>query len=454
MRKLVVFAIVPALVATAWAAAAQAADIPALVARMKGVDISRLSDAEKQAMSVSLTETWRELAAAGKPAAAEIRKQLEAHPRDAYFQLSASMVLYQIEPKTASPAILTALERTSISDNAFQYFYLCHRLARQREPGILPVLRRLLANERTVVFIDHESPMLEPRTICTYLYGVYGTAAVRPLMQACTDPNAVVRANAASMLGFFGDETPMFVLADLLALDADEQVRAAAANALGQMDHYGVIRSLSHALNTDQSASVRAACAFALGEVQHELCIEPLALAVNDLSPQVRQYAIDSLEHVGHERGSEFIANRLAIETDPAVRLALIRALGMLGHEKSVAVLNALRKNPEESKAAADAIRRIQAIGPPAREPYPGMKGEKVSAKELAKLIASLMEKNAAGIEAAKKTIFLSAEKDDIAKLEELRSRALWSVTNETMDRVSETGKLIRLVKRRIRGMM
>ena len=433
-----------------------AANVPELLDQLRGVNPDKIAPAERAAKDTSLTETWKKLVEIGQPAAKEIRAQLQAPSDDTYFQLSASMVLYQIEHEAAHPDIIKVLERTAIGDNAFQYFYLCHRIARARDARILPVLRRLLANDKIVVLIDKDSPLLEPRTICTYLYGVYGIESIPSLIDACTDADPTVRATAASVMAYFGSDKPLFALADLLARDGSERVRAAAANALGQTDHVAVIDRLAHSISGDASVNVRAACAFALGEVQHERCIDALALGINDLAPQVRQYAISSLEHIGKDRCSEIIANRLAIEDDPGVRLALIKALGLLAHKRSIPTLKEIteKRSAEEAKAAAEALHRIDSVGPTAREPYPNTEGKKVSSSELGKIIKSLADRYGEGIDGVAKTIFLSAGKDDLNRLEELRCHVLYVVNNDTIDRLSKMGKLFRMVKRKTREMI
>ena len=452
MKKLVLFSVCVLLPLNLFAAD----KVAPLLDQLKGVNLDKMSDTEKKEKDAQFSHVWKQLVELGEPAAKEIRKQLETATTDNYFQLSAAMVLYQIEHEASHPEVLRVLQRTSITDNAFQYFYLCHRIARARDDRVLPVLRRLLANEKVVVYIDKESPMLEPRKICMYLYGVYGQSAISSLMEACSDPAAIVRANAASVLGYFGDDRPLFVLADLLGRDTDERVRAAAANALGQTDHLAVVESLTKGLSADINVNVRAACAFALGEVQHEKCIDGLALGINDTSPQVRQYAISSLEYIGKERCTEIVANRLAIEDDPGVRLQLIKALGLLGHKQAMPALKEVtaKRSAEEAKIAAESMQRIDSVGPAAREPYPTMQGKKVSTTELNKILKALYDKYGDGVDDATKIIFLSAGKDDLPKLEDVRCRTLWLVNNDTLDRVSKVGKLIRMVKRKTRDMI
>jgi len=423
--------------------------------KMKGVDPAELSDEQKTNKDKLLTLAWKQLVLAGKPAAKRIRQELDANPKDAYFQLSASMVLYQIEGNAAHPDIIMALQRTSIEDNRFQYFYLCHRLARSRDEAVLPVLERLLANKKVFVFIDKDSPILDPRTVSVYLYGVFGPGAIPALKKACADKSPTVRANAAAVLGYFADDDPLFVLADLLTDDRDEEVRAAAANALGQVNHVAAIRPLAGVLTTDKSPSVRAACAFGLGEIQHEACINGLAISLNDVSRPVRQCSINSLEYIGTEACSNVVANRLALEKDPDVRFALIKALGHLGYDKWLDLLRKVSADGSgaEATAAAESIRRIVAMGPRTRQVYPDLDGSKVSPAKLSKILTDLCNKFGEGIDRQKKTIYLSAGKDDLGRLEELRCRVLWVVNAQSMDRLAEAGKLMRLVKRKIRDM-
>jgi|GEM_PF-4058086 len=425
------------------------------IAQMKGIDPGTLSAEQREGKQSLLTRAWQRLTAAGKPAAKRLRQELVANPDDAYFQLSAATVLYQIEGQGARPEVLGALKRTSMQDNSFQYFYLCHRLARSRYEAVLPVLEQTLANRKIYVFIDEDSPRLDPRAISIYLYGVFGQGSIPALKEACTNENPIVRANAAAVLGYFGDDDPLFVLAGLLNQDADERVRAAAANALGQVNHVAAIRPLRAALTNDKSPSVRAACAFGLGEIQHEGCIDGLAISLNDLSPQVRQCSINSLEYIGTERCADVVANRLAVEKDPGVRLALTNALGFLGYDKWLPVLKRLSEESSgnEGTAAARSIKRIAGMGPRSREAYPDLEGSAVSPKKLEKILAELYHNYGRGIDQHKKSIFLSAAKDHLPQLEELRCRVLWVVDADSMARLGEISKLIRLVKRKSRGM-
>jgi len=426
------------------------------LAQMKGINPAVLGETELEEKSKQLDEAWRSLVAAGRPAAQRIRTEIETELDDAYFQLSAAMVLYQIERKDADADVINVLERTSIDDNASQYFYLCHRIARSRNPGILPVLARLLGNSRRVVYIDDQTELLDPQTIATYLFGVYGAESLDTLKEAAADEDAVVRANAAALMGYFGGDSALFVLADLLAEDTVEQVRAAAANALGQMDHPAAIAPLEAAFQRDGNVNVRAAAAFALGELQLNSCIDPLSLALNDISPQVRQIAAGSLQHIGHERCAARIIHRLKVEDDPNVRLVMIGALGRIGHATANDTLVSLAEsdNTEEAAAAAESIRRIEVFGPPQREAYPDLPGEKLKPSLLQSLLKKLIESHGEGIEEHAKTIFLSAQSADLPVLEELRRSILMVVNNDTLDRLSDAGKLIRLVRRKERGLI
>jgi len=437
-------------------AASDGDEIGQWLEQMKNINYAVLGQTELEEKSKQLDEAWRNLVAAGQPAAHQIRIELDADADDAYFQLSAAMVLYQIERSAADADVIEALERTSIDDNASQYFYLCHRIARRRNPDILPVLARLLGNRRRVVYIDEYNELLDPQIIATYLFGVYGLDSLDTLKEAAADEDAIVRANAAALMGYFGDDSALFVLADLLAEDTVEQVRAAAANALGQMDHPAAVAPLEAALLSDRNVNVRAAAAYALGELQLNSCIDPLSLALNDISPQVRQIAAASLQHIAHERCAARIINRLEVENDPNVRLAMISALGSIGHAAANDTLASLAEsdNAQEAAAATESLRRIEVFGPPAREAYPGLPGEELGPAQLQNLLKTLIESHGEGIEEYAKTIFLSAQPNDLPALEELRRSILMVVNNETIDRLSEAGKLMRLIKRKQLGLM
>jgi hypothetical protein len=149
------------------------------------------------------------------------------------------------------------------------------------------------------------------------------------------------------------------------------------------------------------------------------------------------------------------VANRLVIEKNTNVRQALIKALGFLGYGKWLPLLKKIADGEgDDAAAAAEAIRSIKAFGPPGREPYPDLDGSKVSPARLEEIIQELCEKHGEEIDQFKKTVFLSSGKDDLPRLEELRCRVLWVVNSDTVSRLSEVSKLIRLVKRKTRDML
>ena len=421
---------------------------------MKNIRPAELDEDQRKQKERFLELAWNQLMLEGAPAARRIREELAVTPDDAYFQLSASMVLYQIQGSAAHPDIIAALERSALADNPFQYFYLCHRLAHARDERVLPVLRVFLANEKTI-FIDKDAPMLDAPTACIYVYGVFGPGAVPALMEACNDLSPTVRANAASVLGYFGDTTPLALLPDMLKTDSAERVRASAANALGQMDHTAAVPPLAAALTRDGNPSVRAACAFALGELQDSSCLNGLTIAVNDISPPVREYAVVSIELLMLPECAEVLENRLAIEKHESVRLLILRALGNLGFERSLTVLQKIiDADTRESAEAARAYQKIRGMGPAERVPYPDLDGNQISESQLDSVFATLWENYGAGIDTEKKTIFLSATAAHLPKLDELRSRILLKVTDDALYRLGEVTKLMRLIKRRDRGLL
>ena len=99
-------------------------------------------------------------------------------------------------------------------------------------------------------------------------------------------------------------------------------------------------------------------------------------------------------------------------------------------------------------------MNRIRGGAPRSREAYPDLAGEEVSPAVLKTILISLSQNNGATIDEHKKTIFLSADASHLDRLEELRRRVLWIVNDQTMDRLGEVSKLIRLVRRKSRDML
>lgn len=88
-----------------------------------------------------------------------------------------------------------------------------------------------------------------------------------------------------------------------------------------------------------------------------------LRIATTDLTPAVRERAAVLLGDVGARDAATPLRDRFAEEPDPAVREAIVRAVGLLGDDGDVAWLEARADTPSLVKPVAFALARVRTPG-------------------------------------------------------------------------------------------
>lgn len=115
------------------------------------------------------------------------------------------------------------------------------------------------------------------------------------------DPDAAVRAAAAERLPDLATEIESAGAAMVEALtDADELVRAEAADGLGRLGYGSAAAALADLLSTESSAIVRAGAVESLGDLGQVSVVEPVAAAARaDPDEAVRAFAAATLGLLG-----------------------------------------------------------------------------------------------------------------------------------------------------------
>ncbi len=200
-----------------------------------------------------------------------------------------------------------------------------------------------------------------------------------------------------SDIPFFRSGFSLFVLAVLLAAPAlladpladlkaaDGELRAQAATALGETADRAALAVLTQAA-TDSYAPARAAALWALGKLGIASAADTLAKGLADPERNVRLAAVRGIEAGTQKAFAARLAPRLEFEVrlepdekdpkrvvehvywsepDPAVRLAIIQALGALGVVDALpALIYALEREISFNRLAL--VRAIAAFGPTA----------------------------------------------------------------------------------------
>ncbi|MFY9611399.1 MAG: HEAT repeat domain-containing protein [Blastocatellia bacterium] len=171
------------------------------------------------------------------------------------------------------------------------------------ETAVFAATRCQPASDWTPSNLNTKGLMASPASEAAKALAALGEPAVAPLIGLLTDPNPVVRKNAAWALGEIrggysvNREAAIAPLITLLRKDESGQARKWAAWALGEICDRRAVSDLIDALE-DADAEVRASVAEALGEIKDRRAIEPLTLALKDHHRPVRRKARYAIEQI------------------------------------------------------------------------------------------------------------------------------------------------------------
>lgn len=189
-----------------------------------------------------------------------------------------------------------------------------------------------------------------------------GDIAVRPLIHALENPNAVIRRHAAAILGHFNDHAAVPALIEVLG-DESVEVQSSVAHALGSIADARAVEPLIAALE-DYDPAVREAMVRALGQIGSKLnsprIIETLVMAIHDDDWGTRQSAAEMLIRLDGAQSEE--ARALLLDDlqsdDDEVRLGAAWSLANVEDRMAFDVLLGLvdHENAGISGGAASAL--------------------------------------------------------------------------------------------------
>ncbi|MGH7512555.1 MAG: HEAT repeat domain-containing protein [Gemmatimonadales bacterium] len=216
------------------------------------------------------------------------------------------------------------------------------------------------------------------RRIAAWGLHEYGdnSAAVEALAAAVTgDANAGVREMAAWSLADAEDNVvASAALAKALRQDKDPKVRTTATWALGEVGDASATDALVPMLS-DPNAETRELAAWAIGNAGPKKAPAALVSLLGDKNRDVRLSAAWALHNIEDGDATDAIEAAYTRETDPEVRVGLIRALGAMD-DRAVDALQRLVSSPDPQvrKFAVTALAGGNASGPwpwPRPEPRP-----------------------------------------------------------------------------------
>ncbi|HUV38540.1 MAG TPA: HEAT repeat domain-containing protein [Planctomycetota bacterium] len=164
-----------------------------------------------------------------------------------------------------------------------------------------------------------------------------GPRAVGPLIRALRHRNAVIRSEAAFVLGRVGRGSAVEPLVAALA-DKDAEVRRKAAYALGEIADVRALDGLVAVL-ADDDAGVRANGCFALGQIGSPKSARALLGCLTDIDEGVRNHAANALGFSREPRVLPALAWTAVDDKSTGVRALAVTSMGRLGDAAACGIL-------------------------------------------------------------------------------------------------------------------
>lgn len=178
-------------------------------------------------------------------------------------------------------------------------------------------------------------PALQVQEAASAILASIGDARVfRPLVDALTSRDWIVRMHAARALGRIGDPEAVSALMPLLQ-DKVKAVREEVSGALAAIGGVAVV-ALIQALQHDEWL-VRLHAVEALGKHRCAEAVEPLLRALfNDRDSAIREDVVRALGAIGDARAVDYL---VLVMKEPTLRLIAVEALGHIGDRRAVPLL-------------------------------------------------------------------------------------------------------------------
>lgn len=186
-------------------------------------------------------------------------------------------------------------------------------------------------------------------------------SALRTLLaKAANDSNNRVRANVAIAYGKIDAREAVSILSDMIS-DPDRRVRASAVYAARFIESDRVALWLLSTLTVERSEDVLRLALDGLEKVGGDGIVDRLLGLLSNPNPIVREGIVRALATKSDKRVGPALISRFAVDDDPAVCAAIVKAVGQLGGGEYTSFLTeALRTSDTEVQAAAiDALKDL-----------------------------------------------------------------------------------------------
>lgn len=281
----------------------------------------------------------------GDPRAiAALGKVLE-EDSDTRVRRAAADALGEIDDPRAVPHLLDALKTEKVADVREK---IVQSLAQIGDASAVP----------GIAAAANDASAATRRAVAEALGELETQSAVPTLVGMARDQDVDVRHAVAEALGRLESAAGLDALAGL-ARDADADVRASAIESLGRLEDPRTLSAFVTAL-ADVSADVRSKAAEGFHRVP-ELHKAPAALlaALGDVDHDVRKNVAEALGSIGDEAAVP-VLNKALADSNADVRRAVAEALAEIGGPDAITALMGLLKDPDPQirKIVAEALGR------------------------------------------------------------------------------------------------
>ncbi|MBK8979326.1 MAG: HEAT repeat domain-containing protein [Planctomycetes bacterium] len=162
-----------------------------------------------------------------------------------------------------------------------------------------------------------------------------------------------------ALLARVGPDGDLRRTATRLLQDQRLPVRIEAIAALGGAGDLGTVSMLMGRLGTAEPVAERIALVEALGALGHEFAVDPIAACLDTGDALLRMAAVEALERIGHPTAASALARLIDAEQDDlALLVRALVAVGRLGSEQGLAVV-ARRLDDERQQRQAPEFSRV-----------------------------------------------------------------------------------------------
>lgn len=284
-------------------------DLNKAVAAMRKINLTSLSEKQKQAKSQELDKAWKTVVDAGPKGIAalkeEIRKIDVSKEKDDIFMLSAAALLWQIGKVSEAKTIATLWSGdVDLSANYNYVFFTAFEAARTQDLRVLPMLIAILRDQKGSVFVPQHSLTIEWPLSHVFIWGAFGSKSVPALMGVLEESkHETSLASAISLLAMTQELKALDKIRGFAHKGAGA-VRTEAVKALGQFGHPQDFDFLSAGLKSKDPAEVWA-FAYALYEYGDLRAVSDLIPLLSMENEQLRNEVVACLTYLVTPEGIE-----------------------------------------------------------------------------------------------------------------------------------------------------